>query len=72
MTTNIEIITETSEEYKARGRVASKNYRELNKTEIEQKRKVKHNCICGSIHRMGDKSKHIKSQKNLDFMQILQ
>ena len=46
-----------------------KEYREANKEEVKQYREQKIICACGSIHRLGDKARHEKSQKHQLYIQ---
>jgi hypothetical protein len=45
-----------------------KNYYENNKDIISEKHKVNFTCECGSTLRNGDKSRHQKTKKHLDFI----
>jgi hypothetical protein len=43
-------------------------YYEKNKQLLNEKRKVKMTCECGSIHRKDEKSRHIKTKKHKNFI----
>jgi len=43
-------------------------YYETNKEQINEKAKEKMTCECGSIFRKADKSKHVKSNKHINFI----
>jgi hypothetical protein len=44
-----------------------KQYRKDNKNKINENKSIPYNCICGSICRIGDKSKHFKTKKHINF-----
>ncbi|NDD86081.1 hypothetical protein EB118_26265 [bacterium] len=44
-----------------------KNYRDVNKSIIAEKGKIKYTCICGSTLRKSDKSRHEKSLKHMNY-----
>ena len=48
-----------------------KEYREANKDKISEKKKVKITCECGSVVRKGEKSKHLKTKKHIDYISNL-
>jgi hypothetical protein len=48
----------------------SKNNYNKNKEKIAEKGKVKFTCECGSICRISDKSRHLKSNKHTSFIKI--
>ena len=54
-------------EQKEKTKVYNKNYNELNC----EKDKIKFTCICGSISRLRDKSKHDKTKKHIKFVSIM-
>lgn len=58
------------EEHKEEIIEKSKQYRQEHKAEIKQKSKQKYTCECGSILRIRDKSRHEKSQKHLNFLEL--
>jgi predicted GIY-YIG superfamily endonuclease len=45
-----------------------KKYREQNKEQIVERRKIKFSCECGSIIRKDDKARHMKSKKHIDYL----
>ena len=47
-----------------------KQYRTDHKEEISEKDKQKNTCLCGSLIRKRDKSKHLKTQKHLKKMDL--
>ena len=49
-----------------------KRYREKNKEEIEERRKQKIQCECGSIVRKSDLYRHKKTQKHLNYINNLE
>ena len=58
---NKNIAGRTSKEYDAQ-------YKQNNKTEINKKRIIKHNCGCGSIYRKEDKLRHEKTKKHQNYI----
>jgi predicted GIY-YIG superfamily endonuclease len=49
----------------------NKKYRDNNKEVIQQKKKEKFTCDCGSCIRIGGKSEHIKSIKHIKYVESL-
>jgi hypothetical protein len=45
-----------------------KEYRILNKDKKSARDAIPYNCECGSVRRIGDKSKHFKTKKHLAFI----
>ena len=48
-----------------------KKYRELNKDKYKLKKSVKTTCECGSIFCNDGKARHIRSEKHIKFMKVL-
>jgi len=65
---NKEHIKEYSKEYYELNKEHKKEYYELNKNKINENKKIQYNCICGSICRISDKSRHFKSNKHINFI----
>ena len=51
------------------GRTEKQYYIDKKDTDIIKIRAEKIKCICGSTHRYGDKSKHIKTKKHIKFIE---
>jgi hypothetical protein len=54
--------------HKEERKKVKKEYYDNNKEEINIKRSQKINCECGSIYRITDKARHIKTKKHQDFI----
>lgn len=48
-----------------------REYYNAHKIETLEKAKIKLTCICGTIHRSGDKSQHNKTKKHIDYINSL-
>jgi hypothetical protein len=55
-------------ENKAKNKDYNKNYYEKNKEKISINNKIKFNCKCGGKYAKGDKSRHLKSKKHLNYI----
>ena len=70
---NKERIKQKCKEYndknKERFKQQDKEWYDINKDIINEARKLKIECVCGSIHRKADLSKHIKTIKHQTFIQ---
>lgn len=47
----------------------SKQYREVNKEKIKQKKNEKNICVCGSCYTKSNQSKHEKTKKHIQYME---
>jgi hypothetical protein len=65
---NIEQIKIYREENQEIIKIKSKEYETKNKEKRNAKKKIKINCVCGSIICTDKKNRHEKSQKHLDFI----
>jgi len=69
---NKEEIKDKNKEYREKNkeeiRLRQKEFREKNKEKISIKGKEKTSCECGSICRVGDMSRHLKTKKHQDFI----
>jgi len=59
---------EYEQEHKQEIKERKKEYHQEHKQELKEKRNVKHNCECGSIYSYGDKSKHFRTTKHLNYI----
>lgn len=57
------------EEHREKLKDYNKLYREEHKKEISEKRCQKINCECGKKYSIGNKSRHLKSQKHLQYLE---
>ena len=68
---NCQIPSRTNKEYKKQYREVKKEYNseyyQNNKQKINEKRKEKMTCECGSTFRACEKSKHYKTKKHIEF-----
>jgi len=69
---NKEKIIEYNKQYNENNKDKLKEYRENNKEKINEYKKQPFNCECGSCLTISHKSRHLKSQKHIDYINNLQ
>ena len=65
---NKEYTKKYREDNKEKFKQYSKNYREDNKDKHSQRCKIKYTCECGSLLSKGNKARHEKSKKHINFI----
>jgi hypothetical protein len=65
---NKEEIKEQHKQYREQHKNEIKQRREQNKDEIKEKRGKKYDCLCGGHYQLGDKSRHYKTKKHLQWI----
>tara|TARA_R110001632_G_scaffold86663_1_gene188945 strand:+ start:348 stop:884 length:537 start_codon:yes stop_codon:yes gene_type:complete len=65
---NKETIAEKNKKYHQENKEKNKHRYQENKEQISEQHKEKFTCICGSTLRTGDKQRHFKTKKHINFI----
>jgi hypothetical protein len=62
--------TEWKQDNKEKIMIYQNDYRKDNIIKISEKRKVKHDCVCGGKYTFANKSQHLKTSRHQDYMNL--
>jgi hypothetical protein len=68
---NQEKILKQRQQYRKENSEQRRQYRQVNREKVSEQQKQPYTCECGSIVRIGDKSKHFRTQKHQHFENTL-